>query len=654
VTGCTEVLPDEGALARLEREITELRRLVEDGRDELLPVLADQLLEQARLLDEAGDPDAAFEALDTALDWVDERPDDGSLLAAARVWTARADRDHLAGHVRESVQKLQQAATCYAAVAAPSLADRQAHANVLNRIGYRQYSFGEYAASRATLDDGLAIYDRHPELDPDGRMWLSLNRANTAYALADTAFARELYNRVIERATGVPEHALSLCAAHMGLGNTAAQLGDRPAAIAAYECSTAVFDDPANRRGPWAMNLSKALGNLAGEYHRIGRLTDALAAQSRAVEAMAELVESDANIEHIGQLADTRAQRARILADLGHFEAALDEALEVIATLEDAHAATGNAHLEHMLGLIKKDLGAWERRRTGASFDTCSFCGKPRAGVRRLISGSRAVICDGCWETALDQRDAGARSAGERCEVCNEADRGWFYTAREHVVCGDCLDRCTTTLREDGVRRRAEAAEYNKQTESFCCSFCGRKRAEVRKLISGPKVFICDNCACLCVDILAKDKAQAPKEKICSFCANAGRAVLITGPNDVLICDECVGLCRDIIDEEIEKETRTLDLPPAPKPRDDLFCSFCAKPRREVKKLVTGEGAVICDECLGLCCDILEKERKSAPSKRTLACSFCGTHEARSLITGLGKQICDACVDRSLDAIARS
>lgn len=43
--------------------------------------------------------------------------------------------------------------------------------------------------------------------------------------------------------------------------------------------------------------------------------------------------------------------------------------------------------------------------------------------------------------------------------------------------------------------------------EEFHCSFCGKQRREVRKLISGPRVFICDECVRLCNDILAKEEA---------------------------------------------------------------------------------------------------------------------------------------------------
>ena len=39
------------------------------------------------------------------------------------------------------------------------------------------------------------------------------------------------------------------------------------------------------------------------------------------------------------------------------------------------------------------------------------------------------------------------------------------------------------------------------------CSFCGRGREEVRRLVAGPSVFICDRCVELCTEILATDGA---------------------------------------------------------------------------------------------------------------------------------------------------
>ena len=38
------------------------------------------------------------------------------------------------------------------------------------------------------------------------------------------------------------------------------------------------------------------------------------------------------------------------------------------------------------------------------------------------------------------------------------------------------------------------------------CSFCGKSVYEVKKLVSGPNVCICDECINLCNDIMADDK----------------------------------------------------------------------------------------------------------------------------------------------------
>lgn len=62
-----------------------------------------------------------------------------------------------------------------------------------------------------------------------------------------------------------------------------------------------------------------------------------------------------------------------------------------------------------------------------------------------------------------------------------------------------------------------------RRDNNLCCSFCGKSQKEVKKLIAGPTVYI---------------------------------------------CDECIGLCNDIIAEEIEKEESLGGLANIPKPRE--------------------------------------------------------------------------------------
>mgnify|MGYP001448779316 FL=1 len=45
--------------------------------------------------------------------------------------------------------------------------------------------------------------------------------------------------------------------------------------------------------------------------------------------------------------------------------------------------------------------------------------------------------------------------------------------------------------------------------ELLCCSFCGKSEHEVRKLIAGPSVCICDECVELCNDIIREEVAEA-------------------------------------------------------------------------------------------------------------------------------------------------
>ena len=41
------------------------------------------------------------------------------------------------------------------------------------------------------------------------------------------------------------------------------------------------------------------------------------------------------------------------------------------------------------------------------------------------------------------------------------------------------------------------------------CSFCGKSQHEVRKLIAGPTVFICDECVELCMDIIKEENKSS-------------------------------------------------------------------------------------------------------------------------------------------------
>src|SRR5213596_921892 len=55
-----------------------------------------------------------------------------------------------------------------------------------------------------------------------------------------------------------------------------------------------------------------------------------------------------------------------------------------------------------------------------------------------------------------------------------------------------------------------------RENHTLCCSFCGKSQKEVKKLIAGPTVYICDECIGLCNDIIAEeiDKEEARDQKL--------------------------------------------------------------------------------------------------------------------------------------------
>ena len=60
----------------------------------------------------------------------------------------------------------------------------------------------------------------------------------------------------------------------------------------------------------------------------------------------------------------------------------------------------------------------------------------------------------------------------------------------------------------------SEQGSGSKNKTTLYCSFCGKSQHEVKKLIAGPTVFICDECVELCMDIIKEEhKSSVTKNK---------------------------------------------------------------------------------------------------------------------------------------------
>ncbi|MBR3749769.1 MAG: ATP-dependent Clp protease ATP-binding subunit ClpX, partial [Firmicutes bacterium] len=54
-------------------------------------------------------------------------------------------------------------------------------------------------------------------------------------------------------------------------------------------------------------------------------------------------------------------------------------------------------------------------------------------------------------------------------------------------------------------------------SKELTCSFCGKPQSQVRRLIAGPDVYICDECVKLCEDILAEEFPEIKEEASLQF-----------------------------------------------------------------------------------------------------------------------------------------
>src|SRR5262249_20380892 len=77
-----------------------------------------------------------------------------------------------------------------------------------------------------------------------------------------------------------------------------------------------------------------------------------------------------------------------------------------------------------------------------------------------------------------------------------------------------CWYDCCNAARLPGAaggRRRSGMSKVGSgdSKNTLYCSFCGKSQHEVRKLIAGPTVFICDECVELCMDIIREENKSS-------------------------------------------------------------------------------------------------------------------------------------------------
>lgn len=105
----------------------------------------------------------------------------------------------------------------------------------------------------------------------------------------------------------------------------------------------------------------------------------------------------------------------------------------------------------------------------------------------------------------------------------------------------------------------------------LACSFCGASQNQVRKLIGGPGVYICDRCI-------------------------GGALAVIAGPGRTVSTP--IATIQQVSDEAGAEQ-----------------CSFCGKPRHQVAAMASTGAARVCDECLELCDELLDDDFRGEPDQ---------------------------------------
>jgi hypothetical protein len=124
---------------------------------------------------------------------------------------------------------------------------------------------------------------------------------------------------------------------------------------------------------------------------------------------------------------------------------------------------------------------------------------------------------------------------------------------------------------------RSQAGRSRTHQHRLSCTFCDKTQNQVRKLIAGPGVYICDGCIALAASVIRS--------------GHTARTVL--GAIDAV-----------------------------PGEQTGVQCSFCGKDRRQVDRVAvmpevtverTSASPAICAECLALCSEIIIEELGAAP-----------------------------------------
>ena len=173
----------------------------------------------------------------------------------------------------------------------------------------------------------------------------------------------------------------------------------------------------------------------------------------------------------------------------------------------DGAAEVGTHH--QLIGLFHEGVAAAVLEELGVRADAV------RAAARQLFPGGGGGRPGGRQpQVSAEAGEAMRRAAA----IAQQAGRGEVGT--EHLLAALVLDpgsRARRVLSHLGVSIAAvkrgldgyvglgKQRRHKRGKADLACSFCGKSQKQVKKLIGGPGVYICDECVDLCNEIVAEE-----------------------------------------------------------------------------------------------------------------------------------------------------
>ena len=136
--------------------------------------------------------------------------------------------------------------------------------------------------------------------------------------------------------------------------------------------------------------------------------------------------------------------------------------------------------------------------------------------------------------------------------------------ARQLLQLGTALEE--TLQKAIGDDWDAHIPKFADDAKPTVCSFCGKNQSEVRKLVAGPSVHICDECVELCKKILTEEldagekgkskaaKGKSQENRLCGICMEERESdELIFLPHAAYMCASCLEDLQAVRDKQTEK-----------------------------------------------------------------------------------------------------